>query len=378
MEMKSAFARLSLIFNSTTASYKFFWYISLLDLNRIGDKHRYTVWDVGLEMVINSWHPVLFHSLSFGKQDSLPMAVSQISRMFSLKADINKEELRQWMHNNSGNLELRKVIDFLPKNVPYRFLRPWIDTANDSEVVRRSHEYENGCPYSIMFENDRMYIVINDSWIQFLRDNYLEQRQYAISRLASFLERRNPGIGDIEKMLTEYDTPIITDVPERKSNNNNHGYKNSEQTAFIAAEQTSSEYHVGKVLSQETTEPSPCPFCHLSDKTEVIFESQDCIAFFDAYPVSKGHTLIIPKRHVASFFDLGEHEMELMNEAIRYVKATLDMMYHPDGYNIGVNVGQAAGQSIFHCHIHVIPRYKGDMDNPKGGVRGVIPNKQQY
>ena len=121
-----------------------------------------------------------------------------------------------------------------------------------------------------------------------------------------------------------------------------------------------------------------CPFCHLAPTVEVICESDICVAFYDGFPVSPGHALIIPKRHVASYFDLTVQEREAMTQMMLDVKLKLDYRFHPDGYNIGINVGEYAGQSIFHCHMHLIPRYKGDVENPKGGVRGVIPNKQKY
>ena len=121
-----------------------------------------------------------------------------------------------------------------------------------------------------------------------------------------------------------------------------------------------------------------CHFCHLSQQVEIICKSDMCIAFFDGYPVSPGHALIIPKRHVASYFDLTHEERQAMEQMLFMVKKKLDERFHPDGYNIGVNVGEHAGQSIFQCHMHLIPRYKGDVENPKGGVRGVIPSKQKY
>ena len=121
-----------------------------------------------------------------------------------------------------------------------------------------------------------------------------------------------------------------------------------------------------------------CPFCTISHDREIIYENTLCFAFFDGFPVSPGHALIIPKRHVASYFDLTDDERKDMNDALLYVKSKIDERYHPDGYNIGVNVGEYAGQSVFHCHLHLIPRYKGDVPNPKGGVRGVIPEKQNY
>ena len=125
-------------------------------------------------------------------------------------------------------------------------------------------------------------------------------------------------------------------------------------------------------------EGEKCPFCRLSRKVEIICETATCVAFYDGYPVSPGHALIIPKRHVASYFDLTNHEREAMNVVLQYVKQKVDERFHPDGYNVGINVGEHAGQSVFHCHMHLIPRYKGDVPNPKGGVRGVIPSKQSY
>ena len=121
-----------------------------------------------------------------------------------------------------------------------------------------------------------------------------------------------------------------------------------------------------------------CPFCRLARRVEIICETDTCVAFYDGYPVSPGHALIIPKRHVASYFNLTNHEREAMNVMAQYVKQKIDCRFHPDGYNIGINVGKAAGQSVFHVHMHLIPRYKGDVENPKGGVRGVIPSKQKY
>ena len=121
-----------------------------------------------------------------------------------------------------------------------------------------------------------------------------------------------------------------------------------------------------------------CPFCKAETEREIIASTSLSVAFFDGFPVSPGHALIIPRRHVASFFDLTyKEQQDLLNLADR-VKRIVEERYHPDGYNIGINVGEAAGQSIFHVHMHLIPRYQGDVPNPRGGVRGVIPSKQNY
>ena len=123
---------------------------------------------------------------------------------------------------------------------------------------------------------------------------------------------------------------------------------------------------------------NPCPFCRVESEREIIASSALSLAFFDGFPVSPGHTLIIPKRHVSSFFDLTKEEQLDLLQLADDVKLIIEERYHPDGYNIGVNVGESAGQSIFHVHMHLIPRYHGDVSNPRGGVRGVIPSKQNY
>ena len=121
-----------------------------------------------------------------------------------------------------------------------------------------------------------------------------------------------------------------------------------------------------------------CPFCKVESEREIIASSLLSVAFYDVFPFSPGHALIIPKRHVSSFFDLSKEERQDLLNLADSVKRILEERYHPDGYNIGINVGEAAGQSIFHVHMHLIPRYQGDVPSPRGGVRGVIPTKQNY
>ena len=121
-----------------------------------------------------------------------------------------------------------------------------------------------------------------------------------------------------------------------------------------------------------------CPFCKAESERNIIASSSLSVAFYDGFPVSPGHALIIPRRHVASFFELTQEEQQDLLNLADKVKRLVEERYHPDGYNIGINVGEAAGQSIFHVHMHLIPRYKGDVPNPRGGVRGVIPAKQNY
>ncbi len=127
-----------------------------------------------------------------------------------------------------------------------------------------------------------------------------------------------------------------------------------------------------------TDEFSYCPFCNPESGREIILENEWCFCFYDKYPVSKGHALIIPKHHCADYFDLKSEEQTGCWEMVNEIKEILDKEYHPDGFNIGINVNEAAGQTIPHVHIHLIPRYEGDVAEPEGGVRGVIPNKRLY
>lgn len=121
-----------------------------------------------------------------------------------------------------------------------------------------------------------------------------------------------------------------------------------------------------------------CVFCEGIEKERVLFETTQWIAIYDKYPVSKGHVLLIPKEHRETFFDLSSSLLESLKFRINDVKNILDAKFHPSGYNIGVNCGEAAGQTVMHCHIHIIPRYNGDCEDPRGGVRGVIQSKQKY
>ena len=122
---------------------------------------------------------------------------------------------------------------------------------------------------------------------------------------------------------------------------------------------------------------SNCPFCQL-DAACIAFSDDVTLVIRDAFPVSPGHTLIIPRRHVGSFFELTPPERARMFELLTQAKAELDGTLQPDGFNIGINDGTAAGQTVPHLHLHLIPRYRGDAPDPRGGVRWVLPDKAKY
>ncbi len=119
-----------------------------------------------------------------------------------------------------------------------------------------------------------------------------------------------------------------------------------------------------------------CPFCIL--QREKIIETELSFAIYDGFPVNEGHVLVIPKRHTASYFDLSDEEKKDAILLLDKVKEKIEKKYKPEGYNIGININETAGQTIPHVHIHLIPRYIGDVKEPRGGVRGVIPEKKNY
>lgn len=128
----------------------------------------------------------------------------------------------------------------------------------------------------------------------------------------------------------------------------------------------------------ENSEPVDCLFCNPEKGHEIIAESATAYAIYDKYPVSKGHSLIIPKKHLTQYFHLGFRQQMACWYMVNFVKSVLDEKFNPDAFNVGLNNGEAAGQSISHAHIHIIPRFTGDVKEPLGGVRGVIPEKRKY
>ncbi len=122
---------------------------------------------------------------------------------------------------------------------------------------------------------------------------------------------------------------------------------------------------------------SDCPFCK-PDDDRIIWKDDNVYVIRDLYPVSPSHTLIIPYRHFASIFDATEEELNSISKALRARKEQLERSLAADGYNIGINEGASAGQTIPHVHVHLIPRFERDVDDPRGGIRGVIPEKKTY
>ena len=146
-----------------------------------------------------------------------------------------------------------------------------------------------------------------------------------------------------------------------------------------ALKSESCEIYVQRLYNQfHRIEHPECPFCNPEAERELLAESATAYAILDKFPVNEGHALIIPKRHVADYFHLTFKEQSACWFMVDFVKLVLQEKYCPDGFNIGINVGEHAGQTVPHVHIHLIPRYSGDVPEPRGGVRGVIPSRRNY
>lgn len=123
--------------------------------------------------------------------------------------------------------------------------------------------------------------------------------------------------------------------------------------------------------------PKTCPFCSLPP-SRIVLENERALAIRDGFPVSPGHTLIIPQRHVQSFFEATSEEVGDMLDLLKKAREGLQAELDPAGFNIGINDGEAAGQTVMHLHLHLIPRFKGDVPEPRGGVRWIFPDKADY
>ena len=120
-----------------------------------------------------------------------------------------------------------------------------------------------------------------------------------------------------------------------------------------------------------------CPFCTL-DSSRILGENEHAVWIRDGFPVSRGHSLVIPKRHVGSFFAISSEERAAILNLLDQARSAAAGEFAPDGFNVGINDGPAAGQTVAHLHVHLIPRYLGDVDDPRGGVRWILPEKADY
>ena len=192
---------LNRVFDKTVATYKYYWFLGILDLYVKQGKTRMNVWEIMISMVANAWYPVNYFRLSFGKSESLYEAILTLQKKNNIPINIGVRDLTDMLHLLVQRPEIRKQLNFLQLNVPFRFLRPWIDTSDDREMVKRSQTFENGCLYKLEKENGTLWIELNPIWLTYLQENYDILSSFAYWGLTNFLQVRNPNVPNIPNKL---------------------------------------------------------------------------------------------------------------------------------------------------------------------------------
>lgn len=198
--------RLEKVFSNTVATYKYFWFVSIMQIHAQTDNPRIGVWDIVIRMVANAWYPIHYFRLSFGKSDSLFDIVMELHRITQIPIDASAETIIRELTNGLNDKQIRKRLNILTQNVPYRFLRPWIDTSDDKEMVRRSQSLEHNCLYSLHKEGSNFHIVLNSAWSNYLHKHYNILVDFAYWNLTLFLQVRNPNVPAIPNKLIRSET----------------------------------------------------------------------------------------------------------------------------------------------------------------------------
>lgn len=209
---------LNRVFDKTVATYKYYWFLGILDLYVKQGKTRMNVWEIMITMVANAWYPVNYFRLSFGKSESLYDAILALQKENNIPINLGVKELTDLLQKLIQQFDIRKQLNFLQKNVPFRFLRPWIDTSDDREMVVRSQTFENGCLYKLEKTDGSLWIELNPVWLTYLKENYDILSAFAYWGLTNFLQVRNPNVPNIPNKLVKRE--------ERNSLSNQHEFWN--------------------------------------------------------------------------------------------------------------------------------------------------------
>lgn len=188
---------LSQIFDNTTATYKFYWFVAVLCIVVKERKTRISFWEIIAAMISESWYPIHYFKISFGKSDSLFEKSTEIQKDLQISIDADKDKIKSQLLDNLD--ENKKYMRIFIKNVPYRFLSPWIKYTYDNDVVEKSKKFENNCLYAINGEE----IIINDNWKDYLIENYAILIDFAFWNLTEFLQKRNPNVPNLSAKLVK-------------------------------------------------------------------------------------------------------------------------------------------------------------------------------
>ncbi len=194
---------LNRVFDKTVATYKYYWFLGILDLFVKQGKTRMNVWEIMITMVANAWYPVNYFRLSFGKSESLYEAILALQKEYNISINVSVRDLTDLLKELIQRPDVRKRLNFLQMNVPFRFLRPWIDTSDDRQTVIRSQTFENGCLYKLEKEHGTLWVELNPVWLDYLSENYDILCAFAYWGLTGFLQVRNPNVPNIPNKLVK-------------------------------------------------------------------------------------------------------------------------------------------------------------------------------
>ncbi|WP_300729826.1 HNH endonuclease domain-containing protein [uncultured Bacteroides sp.] len=192
---------LSRVFNNTVATYKYYWFISILKIHARQKDLHISIWDIIISMIANAWYPVKYFRLSFGKSDSISNAIMQLCGILDIGNESEREieaRLHRALHDDP---RIKPLLRVFTMNVPFRFLSPWIKTSDDREMVRRSQTFENGCLYSLQRIEGEWYIDLNPAWDTYLTEHTAILTDFAYWNLTLFLQVRNPNVPNIASKL---------------------------------------------------------------------------------------------------------------------------------------------------------------------------------
>ena len=195
--IKLPVTRLSQVFKNTTATYKFYWFVALLDIVAKERKTKISFWEIISGMVAESWYPIHYFNLSFGKSDSLYVQSLALQQELNIPIDADKVKIKKVILDNIENNRVKNLLRVFTLNVPYRFLSPWIPYTYDSDVKARSQQFENNCLYALKGET----VELNPVWSEYLMEHYGILRDFAFWNLTEFLQKRNPNVPDVPSKL---------------------------------------------------------------------------------------------------------------------------------------------------------------------------------
>lgn len=199
------------IYNNTVATYKYYWFISILDIFVTEERRKISFWEIIVGMIAEAWYPVHYFKLSFGKSDSLYTQIVELQKALNIPIDANKRDIKSAIIDNLQVTRIRSFLRVFTLNVPFRFLSPWINYTYDREVIELSQKYFNNCLYSLHGDT----IEINPNWEKYLKENYQILRDFSFWNLSVFLQKRNPNVPDLSSKLVK---PISRDSMLKQRN----------------------------------------------------------------------------------------------------------------------------------------------------------------